>query len=171
MNRLFSLLMLSTLVVVPCAVQAQSPMMSTSTIGAGPRGYDYMIGTWSCVNSMPTTALGFPARATLTVSKSDAVLFFHTTAKNCDVSSYNVYDAKKNAWMSPFIASDGTYGSESTTQTGKSVIWAGTLYDPSAGKMGTRDTYTNYATKYIDLGEDEINGTWKAEYRMTCTKS
>ena len=157
-----------TAVLASAAVRAQT----SATFGAGPKGYDYMIGTWSCVNSMPQSAMGLPAQETLTVSKSDGGLLFHSTAKNLDVSSYNVYVAKKKMWMSPFAVSDGTYGSESTAQTGKTVVWTGSLYDPGSGKtLPTRDTFTNEATKYVDLGENQIAGTWKAEYRLTCTKT
>lgn len=167
MKRIFLICALAA-VLVPAAARSQT----SATFGAGPNGYDYMIGTWSCVNSMAPSAMGAPAEETQTVSKSGGVLLFHSTGKNLDVSSYNVYVAKKKMWLSPFAVADGTYGSESTAQTGKTVVWTGSLYDPGSGKtLPTRDTYTNEATKFIDLGENQIGGTWKAEYRLTCTKT
>jgi len=167
MKRIFVICALAA-VLAPVAARSQT----SATFGAGPHGYDYMIGTWSCVNSMPPSAMGAPAELTETVSKSGGVLLFHSTGKNDDVSVYNVYVPKKKMWLSPFIVSDGTYGSESTTQSGKTVVWTGSFYEPGSGKMlPTRDTYTNEATKYVDLGEDQIGGTWKAEYRLTCTKT
>lgn len=157
-----------TAVLAPIAARSET----SAPLGAGPNGYDYMVGTWSCANSMTPSALGAPAHQTMTVTKGGGAVYFHSTAKDIDVASYNVYVPKKKMWISPTIVSDGTYGSESTAQSGKTVVWTGSTYAPSVGKMiPTRDTYTNEATKYVDLGEAEINGAWKAEYRITCTKS
>ncbi len=168
MKRLFSLIALTALVILPSVARSQT----SATFGEGPNGYDYMIGTWSCVNGMTSSDMGLPATMNLTVSKSGGALLFRSTATNYDISGYDAYVAKTKMWLSPFSTSNGTYGSESTTQTGKTVVWTGTLYDPDSGKtMPTRDTYTNEATKYVDLGENQIDGTWKAEYHMTCTKT
>lgn len=168
MRRLLWSVAAVVVVIIPSMARSQT----SATFGAGPNGYDYMIGTWSCVNSMPASAMGLPAQESLAISKSGGGLLFHTTAKNLDVSSYNVYVVRKKMWVSPFAVSDGTYGSESTAQTGKKIVWTGSLYDPGSGKtLPTRDTYTNEATKYVDLGENQIGGIWKAEYRLTCTKA
>jgi hypothetical protein len=32
--------------------------MSSSVVGAGPSGYDWLVGTWSCTNSMQPSKLG-----------------------------------------------------------------------------------------------------------------
>lgn len=161
-----------TLALVAAVAPAAARSQTNPTFGSGPNGYDYMIGTWSCVNGMSQSSMGMPPHQTLTVSKSSGAMFFHTTSNNLDISSYNVYVPKKKLWVSPFVGSDGTYGMESTAQTGKTVVWTGTLYDPGSGTtLPTRDTYTNAAAKYVDVGENQINGTWKTEYRVTCTKS
>jgi len=168
MRSLFSLIAVTALMILASLARSQA----SATFGAGPNGYDYMIGTWSCVNGMPTSDMGLPPKMTIAISKSGGALLFHYTGGNYDISSYNVYDAKRKMWLGPFSTSGGIYGSESTTQTGKTIVWTGTLHDPDSGKtMPTRDTFTNEATKYVDLGENQVNGTWKAEYRMTCTKT
>lgn len=156
------------LVILPSVAHAQTD----PTFGVGPNGYDYQIGTWSCVNSMANSAMGLPSQLTTTVSRSGGALFNQSTGKDFNTASYLVYVATKKMWVNPYVGSDGTYGSESTAQTGKTVVWTGSTYYPSQGKMvPTRDTYTNEATKYVDLGESQIGGTWKNVYRVTCTKS
>lgn len=165
-------LLLAACALTAVLASATARAQTSASLGAGPNGYDYMTGSWSCVNSMAPSAMGAPAEQAMTVSKSGGALFLHSTSKNLDFASYNVYVPKKQMWVSPYSGSDGSFGSESTTQSGKTVVWTGSTYFPTAGKMvPTRDTYTNEATKYVDLGEAQIGGTWKAEYRLTCTKS
>jgi hypothetical protein len=121
---------------------------------------------------MTPSAMDAPASQTLTVSKVNGTIFNRTTSSTMDFTSYNVYDGKKKMWLSPFSGSDESYGPESSMQTGKTVVWTGSTYFPTLGKMvPTRDTYTNEATKSVDVGEAQIGGTWKTEYRVTCTKS
>jgi hypothetical protein len=168
MKRFLWSIAAAALVILPSVARTQT----SPTFGAGPNGYDYMIGTWSCVNSMAPSAMGAPAQQTMTVSKGGGALFFHSTSEALDFTSYNVYVPSKKMWVSPVSGSDGTYGSESTAQSGKTVVWTGSAYQPPLGKMlPIRDTYTNEATRFVDLGETQIGGTWKAEYRLTCTKS
>lgn len=168
MKRVSSAIAVLALLIFASGARSQA----SATFGAGPNGYDYMIGTWSCVNGMPSSGMGLPPKMSITISKSGGALLFHYTAADYDISSYNVYDAKRKMWLGPFSTSGGVYGSESTAQTGKTIVWTGTLHDPNSGKtMPTRDTFTNEATKYVDLGENQIDGTWKAEYRITCTKA
>lgn len=157
-----------TAILSSTAARAQT----SASFGAGPDGWDYLAGTWSCVNSMAPSAMGAPAKQMMTVSKVSGAIFLHSTSKTLDFASYDVYDPQKKMWVSPYSGSDGSYGSESTTQSGKTVVWTGSTYFPTVGKMvPTRDTYTNEATKYVDVGETQIGGTWKAVYRLTCTKS
>ena len=43
-------------------------------------------------------------------------------------------------WIDPYSGSDGTYGSESTAQTGKKTVWIGSTYYSALGKIvPTRD--------------------------------
>lgn len=158
-------------IVAPSVVRSQT--MSTGMYGAGPHGYDWMIGTWSCVNSMPATPDGGPTHTTTTVTRTSAgSLLLRTTGTNFDVVSYDIYVPSKKMWLSPFALSDGTYGRESTSQTGRNVVWVGSAYDGVSGNMmATRDTYVNTAAKYTDLGENRVGGVWKALYNVTCTKS
>jgi hypothetical protein len=174
MNRSLPALILGALVVAPCAGQAQqTSMMAPSAYGAGPHGYDLQVGTWSCSNNM-AGGTGGPNSQTLTVTpiKGKGVIFYRSTAQNFDLSWYYVYSSKTKSWLSPFIASDGSYGSESTAQTGKRVVWTGSTIDGSSGKkIQIRDTIVNSATKTTDLGEWLIAGKWKAQYNLTCTRT
>jgi hypothetical protein len=163
----------SAMIAVFAPAVAYPQTTSAPSYGVGPNGYDWLVGTWSCTNSMPPTPDGGPVHTTLTVSKTNGGdIFLRTTGTNFDVASYNIYMPSKKMWLSPFILTDGSYGSESTSQTGTKVVWVGTAHDGPSGKlMSTRDTYANSANKYTDLGENRIGGVWKAIYNITCTKS
>jgi hypothetical protein len=167
-NLLWSILL--TTLVVPCTAQAQT--MAASVYGAGPHGYDWAIGTWSCTNSVPSP-MGGPSSTTLTVARTNGgAIYYRATGTNFDNSWYNVYVPKTKSWVSPFILADGSYGTESTTMTGKKIVWTGTAFDSSSGKsVPIRDTNTISATKYSDLGEMQSGGTWKTQYNVSCTKS
>jgi hypothetical protein len=86
--------------------------------------------------------------------------------------NYNVYVPSKKMWISPVSAADGTYGSESTSQTGTKIVWAGSTYFPDSGKtMPTRDTIVNSPNKTTDLGELSSGAVWKEQYNITCTRT
>jgi hypothetical protein len=170
MKRLLSSLMLLALVVVPYTAQAQS-IMSTSMIGVGPHGYDWLIGTWTCTNSAPSAMAG-PAIVTLRASRGSAgnALLLRSTGTNFDSSGYLIYAS--NRWWSPSAFADGGHESESTVQIGNKAVWTGSYFSPASGKsMQVRDTYISPSlTKYTDLGEYQTGGTWKKLYSITCIK-
>ncbi len=120
---------------------------------------------------MPATSLGGPSKVTETVSRtSGGAILYHVTGNNYDSSAYNVYVPTKKMWVSPLSVADGTYGTESTTQSGKKIVWTGTAVD--AGKtIQIRDMLAYGDTNYSDLGESLLAGTWKKEYEVTCTRS
>lgn len=151
---------------------AHSQMMSDDAYGAGPHGYDWMVGTWSCTNPNPSKTSG-PAHQTQTVTKANGgAILFHITGANMDYSNYDVYVASKKMWVSPVSGADGTYGNESTSDTGKRIVWVGSTFFPDSGKtMPTRDTFANSANKFTDLGETNSGGVWKTAYKITCTKT
>lgn len=169
MNRFLLAIAVVLAAIAPSA--ARSADASTS-YGVGPHGYDWQIGTWSCLNSTPSVESG-PAHQTMTVTKAEnGAIVFHTIGTNFDFTSYDVYVPGKKMWLGPYSGSDGTYGNESTSETGKKVVWVGSTYFPDTGKtMPTRDTYVNSAGKYTDLGEINSGGVWKKQYVLTCTKS
>ena len=79
MKRLLWLIMPVALVLLPCAVRSQ--MMSASMYGAGPHGYDWAIGTWSCTNSMPSP-MGGPSNTTLKVTRTNGgAMFYRSTGR------------------------------------------------------------------------------------------
>ena len=167
MKRFLLSTALAAVLVIPCVVRSQT---IPSTVGAGPNGYDWQIGTWSCSNSMPSAA-GGPSSQTLTVTRtSGGAILYHTAAERFDVTSYNVYVPAKKMWLSPFIVADGTYGSEATTDSGKTIVWTGTQVDPAGKTSQVRDTLVYDGTKYSDLGETRLADTWKVQYKITCTK-
>jgi hypothetical protein len=162
----------AAIIAIGAPSMARAEMTSPATYGAGPHGYDWEIGTWSCTNDTPSAESG-PAAQTVTITKtSSGAIFFHTTGTNFDFTSYNVYVPSKKMWLGPYSGADGTYGNESTSQTGKKVVWVGSTYFADSGRtMPTRDTYVNSANKYTDLGEISSGGVWKKQYNMTCTKT
>jgi hypothetical protein len=171
MNKCFSLLALTVLSLAPGV--ASSHPMSLSMVGVGPHGYDFMIGSWSCTNSVPSR-LGGPSTSGFTIGRSvNGALFVRSTAASYDTASYVVYSSKTKTWWSPTSYADGSYNIESTQQTGAKTVWTGTLYDAASGQTNPiRDTFAfPNATTQTDLTQVKIGGTWRTEANTTCTKS
>lgn len=147
--------------------------MSVSTVGAGPHGYDWMVGTWSCTNPMHASELGALASTTITATKlKDGNIMIRTASPNGDVTSYDAYLAKTKTWYGPFADSGGKYGTETTQETGKTILWVGTFYDTDGTVTPIRDTFTMLSmTKQVDLSEAKVGGVWKITAKTTCTKS
>jgi hypothetical protein len=169
MKKILCSLTVAALVIVPSIVRSQT---SSSMIGAGPHGNDWLIGTWSCTNSMPATAIGGPSNQTVVVTQiGDGAQLNHWSGTNYDFYSHSVYVPAKKMWVSTFIAPDGTYGGESTTQTGKTIVATGTAVDTTGKTTQMRDTQVYVGpTKYTDVGEALLAGTWKTDYKISCTK-
>lgn len=150
---------------------AQSPV---AMAGVGSHGYDWMIGTWSCKNTIPT-ALAGPANQTLTVTRSNMAnaLMFRYTGTNYDQAGYITYSPSRKTWWYSWSYPGGSAGNESSSQTGAKTKWAGMIFDAGTGKpFQIRDTYTVYSmTKFNDSGEDMSSGSWKEGYNGTCTKT
>jgi hypothetical protein len=175
LKRLSLFAALALLVVAPCAAQSQSSMTASYGVPAGPHGYDWWIGTWACVNGMPSTALSGPKATTVVVTRTAAggALFARTTGTDFDAAGYSVYSAKTKTWLGNGALSDGSYSEETSTGTGKTVVWAGAYYGPGSDKSTQiRDTYALLTpNKYTDLGESQMGGSWKKQYNITCTRS
>ncbi|MBV8345410.1 MAG: hypothetical protein JO190_10520 [Candidatus Eremiobacteraeota bacterium] len=156
---------------LPLPGLSASPM-AAGTIGVGPHGYDVLVGTWTCKNSVPS-AMGGPAVTTVVIAHSiNGALSVHVNGTNFDALGYVIYAPKTKTWWNPASVVSGGYGTESTQQTGKKTTWAGPFTDPSSGKTTqVRDTYTfTSPTTYTDLYQVETNGTWKTEGNSTCTR-
>ncbi len=152
---------------------AASAAMAPTGIGVGPHGYDFLVGTWTCKNNVPSP-MGGPAASTLVIAHSvSGALAVRVTGSNFEALGFVVYNGNTKTWWSPSTAAGGGYGTESTQQTGKKTTWSGPFTDPSSGKtMQVRDTYTFMnPTTYTDLFQVNMNGTWKTEGNTTCTKS
>jgi hypothetical protein len=164
----------ATVVSSMLAARAQGASTDMASVGAGPTGYDYLVGTWSCNNTMADrSALGALQSTTFTATKlKDGSIAIRTMSTNGDVTAYNAYLPKTKTWYAPFADSGGYYGSESTQQSGKTIRWVGTFYAPTGAATPIRDTYTMLSiTKQYDLSEAQVNGVWKATAKTTCTKS
>jgi hypothetical protein len=171
MSKSFTVLALTVLSLAPCAVLSQP--MSLSMVGVGSHGYDFMIGSWSCTNSVPSR-VGGPSTSRFTISRSaNGALFVRSTAANYDTASYVVYSSKTKTWWSPTAYADGSYNMESTRQTGAKTVWTGTLFDAASGRANPiRDTFTfPNPTTQTDITQVQIGGTWRTEANSTCTKS
>ena len=147
--------------------------MSVSAVSAGPHGYDWMVGTWSCTNPMHPSELGALASTTITATKvKDGNIMIRTASPNGDVTSYNAYGPKTKTWYAPYADSGGKYGTETTQETGKMIHWTGTFYDTDGSVTPIRDTFTMLSmTKQVDLSEAKVGGVWKVTAKTTCTKS
>jgi hypothetical protein len=170
MKTLLWSLTAAALVMVPSIARSQTT--SSSMIGAGAHGNDWLIGTWSCTNSMPATPIGGPSNQTERVSRiGEGAFLNHWSGSNYDFYSHVVYVPAKKMWVSTFIAPDGSYGGESTTQTGKTIISTGTAVDTAGKTTQMRDTQVYLGpTKYTDAGQALLGGSWKTQYKITCTK-
>jgi hypothetical protein len=168
-------ILLWALVVPLCAASlARAESAETpATIGVGAHGYDWLIGAWTCTNSMPSAMSG-PATTTLKASRpSQGAIQFHATGTDYDASGYIAYDEKTKTWYNPVSLGSGAAGLETSKQTGAKTVWTGMFMDPSSGKhMSVRDTYTLSAmNKFIDLTEMNDGGTWKTISKTTCSKT
>lgn len=171
MNRLVALFALAALAIFPSIARASA--MAPSTVGVGPHGYDWLIGTWSCKNSMPSP-MGGPAATTLRVSRAtNGSLAVHVNGTNFDAVGYVTYAPKTKTWWNPSAISTGDSSTESSQQTGQKTVWTGPFYNAASGKtVPIRDTYTlESPTVYHDLSEAQLGGTWKTVGNITCTKS
>jgi hypothetical protein len=173
MKKFLFYVALAAVALAPAAAQSQMMSATTTVYGAGAHGFDAFVGTWSCTNVMPSP-MGGPTHTTLTVARTSlpGVIYYHSVGTGFDNAWYNVYVPSKKMWQSPFIVSDGSYGTETTTQTGKKIVWVGTAYFAASGKtMSIRDTNVNSPNKYTDLGEVQSGGAWKTQYSVSCTRS
>lgn len=174
MKGLYWLVTLTMLAVATGAAQAQSTTWSPSTLGVGANGWDWLIGNWSCINSIPSP-MGGPSSTKTAIGRSNAgsSLFVRSSGKNFDQSGYIAYVSKTKTWLSPSTYADGSYSSESTTETGKQTVWSGTFFNaPSGSPIKVRDTYVGLSsTKFTDLSEYQNAGTWKTQAKVTCTKT
>ncbi len=173
MKRLFGLvIVLTALASAQYAASAQPT--SVADIGVGPHGYDLLIGTWTCTDSMGSGGMG---AGTLSVVSIDVgnTLGFHVRGKAFDIVGYIAYDEKTKTWLSPSAYFDGGYSTESSTQTGPKTVWAGSAAGAGIGStkpVMVRDTYTFASmTQYNDVFEaQQADGTWKAQGNLTCNK-
>jgi hypothetical protein len=162
-----------SMVLSRAVTQAAPAPMSFSAVGAGPNGYDWLVGTWSCKNSMQPSKLGALASTSLTATKmKDGSIALHTASPNGDVTVYYAYISSSKSWYSPFADSGGNYGYESTQGSGKTILWTGTFYLTNGSVTPIRDTFTMLGmTKQYDRSEAKVGGVWKIVAKTTCTKS
>jgi hypothetical protein len=172
MRKLLGLFAFAVLAAAPGIVGAQSSMMSSATMAS--HAYDWMLGTWTCANSIPSPLAG-PATQTLTATRSSTTgaIVWRYTGKGYDQYGFLSYAPKTATWWFSWAYPGGSVGNESSAQTGKKTVWTGMIFDASTGKhLHIRDTYTMYgATKFNDTGEDDSSGTMKTGYNGTCVKS
>ena len=173
MKSLVIVLAASAAVLAPSFAGPALADTSMSSVGAGPHGYDYMVGTWSCTNPMQSSELGALASTSLTATKlKDGSIMIRTASPNGDVTSYSAYLPKTKTWYAPFADSGGKYGTESTHGSGKTIHWVGSFYDTDGTMTPIRDTFTMLSmTKQVDLSEAKVGGVWKVTAKATCTKS
>jgi hypothetical protein len=171
MKRLVILAALGLLIVGRGAALADSPAMSTGMVASGPHGYDWLVGTWSCVNSIPSP-MGGPATTSLIAARGPAgALSIHVTATNFELFAFLKYVPSTKTWLNPGVYANGDYSTESTQQSGKVTRYTGTYYPAAGATVPIRDTYTMLSmSKQFDLSEARMGGAWKAVAKITCMK-
>lgn len=174
MRTFLLLALVALLAAAPSAAQSQTAMSAVPTMGSGPHGYDFLIGTWSCVNGAEYTPISGPRSTTerFTLSGQNGAIFIRTTGNNFDVSGYIAYNARTRTWSNPVAYADGSNSTETSKAGGSKTVWYGTYSDFITGKStDIRDTYTLTARgRFTDLGESKSGPFWKKTYFTTCTK-
>jgi hypothetical protein len=173
MQRTVLFVVLATFVAVSFATMPGTAASAPVVVGAGAHGYDWLLGSWSCVNPNPGPLSG-PAATSYTASRAnDGVgVIVRTKGKGFDLTTYIAYDSKTKTWWGPEAYADGSYESESSTGTGSKVTWTGNYYSPSGAATKVRDMYTLLGpNKQLDVGQSQNGGTWKTTYSITCTRS
>jgi hypothetical protein len=173
-NLIRKFVLLAAFAALATATARSQPTLSDAMVNVGPHGLDWSIGTWSCVNRMPSPAADPNTTSILKVTKTGAgtALLNRETAKGFDLSAYSAYMPKTKRWFNPIAFADGSYQIESTTDTGKTTVWSGTYFNAASGTTTrVRDTFVTWLpAKFTDLGESLSSGTWKKQYFITCTK-
>ncbi|HLY02771.1 MAG TPA: hypothetical protein VKR56_09810 [Candidatus Cybelea sp.] len=167
--------MRKTLVLVALAAVAFVPgaAVAQMTAGGSPHGFDWMLGTWTCKNTVPTP-LGGPAVQTLTAVRSATTnaIVWRYTGSGYDQYGFLAYDGKSGMWWSSWAYPGGSIGNESAKAGGKKTTWSGLIVNAASGKTEhIRDLYTVYGpTTFNDTGWDDATGSMKISYNGTCTK-
>lgn len=167
--RRFAIALFLVFTLAPCATPAQTS--SAPAIGAGVHGYDFLIGTWNCVNQMPSQMMG-PANTTLNASALTGApgLFLHVTGQAFDAVGYLSYDPKTATWSTPVAFGNGTTF-ETSSQAGAQSVWTGTGTS-TQGTVPIRDTFSFSGTnKYSDKTEVQLGGKWQTVANTACTKN
>ncbi len=172
MKKLLLFVTLAVLVETPFA--AQSETMGTAHVGVtpGPRGYDWLLGRWTCVNKNPSPLAG-PSTSTFTAVRATAGggLFIRANGPGFDSTAYLTYLPKTRSWSTPGSFADGSSEIESSTGTGTKVTFTGTYTTPSGATTKVRDLYTFSRGRQVDVGQTQAGGVWKTIYTTTCTKT
>jgi len=174
------LLMLATAV----ALADETPSQ-LSTIGVGPNGFDFMIGTWKCEGTIiegtqPFRFYIYAKRSGLT----NSIVLDWDSHGNRLVDSLN-YDPSAKTWHSKYRTSvnnayqlqgsgttDITVETQSTSDTGPRIVWPGLRYPRYYGaKTPIRETWTFATPEQFDyLFETEKHGSWIVFDKATCAK-
>jgi hypothetical protein len=171
LKRLVSFVIFSALIAAPFVARAQT-MGTALGVTPGPRGYDWLVGTWSCVNKNPSPLSG-PATSSFTATRGGTGAYFvKSMGANFQTAGYVSYLPKTKTWNAPAAFADGGYEIESSNDTGKKFTFTGTYYSAQGKATTVRDLYTLVGTKtQIDVGQAKTAGAWKTIYTVTCTKS
>lgn len=171
MKKLLGICTFAALVVAPGITGAQS---SRSVIGTGPHAYDWVIGTWSCTNTMPSGKAAPASQVTGTRSDTTNSIVLHFTGKDSDQYAFLSYEAPSRTWWFSSALPGGDMANESSTMAGKeTVVFHGSYFNASKGThFHIGDTVTLYsATKYTDQSADDSKGSMRTSNTSTCTKS
>lgn len=165
MRNVFALGALAVFAVLPGTAIAQ---------GSGSHAYDWMLGNWTCKNSMPSTLAG-PAVQMLTATRSTftGAIIWRYTGSNYDQYGFLTYAPRTGTWWLSWANPGGSVGNESSNGSGKVTHWMGMIVNTDSGKTEhIRDTYTLYGpNKFNDLGLDDASGSMKPSYNGTCVRS
>lgn len=110
MKKLLGIVAFAALVTAPGVTVAQSDA------SAAHHAYDWLIGSWSCTNSMPSS-VGGRASQTMTAPRSSMpdTLVMHFTGTNFDQYGFLTYETATRTWWISWAYPGGNVEQESTT--------------------------------------------------------
>lgn len=151
----------------------QLSMMSTASVGAGAHGYDWIIGSWTCHNAMPSE-MGGPTTQTFAARRiATGAIMFRALGTGFDETGYVAYAANTRTWWAAYAYANGSYGGESTKDTGAKATWTGSMFDAASRRTITiRDLYTiETMNKYRDVTQIKAGLGWRTVFDGICTKA
>jgi hypothetical protein len=133
-------------------------------------GMRYLLGIWGCSVRLPSMTGGAAVTDSGSLAFSAApgeTIRATTRANDYSADGYYGYDAKAKSWWSTGIDNGGNVWHEASND-GKIYLGSTSM---GGGATPIRDTFTKTsASKFQDVTEIQMRGTWMALADAVCTK-